>query len=119
MLSHLVLKRVGLVFKILLNIFLLTLSAFPSHAEFRDPTQPAYRVNAEVTTGNSEETPRLSAIWITSKSRRAIINNTQAKQGQTISGNIKIIKIRKNAVTIMQNGTIKTLQLLQRPYKTQ
>ncbi len=106
-------------FKKLIRVFLICLISLASHAEFRDPTRPAYPVNAEATTGNSEETPRLSAIWISSTSRRAIINNTRAKQGQTISGNIKVIKIRKNSVTIKQNGTIKTLQLLQRPYKTQ
>lgn len=106
-------------FKKLLSVFLLTLISLQSHSEFRDPTQPAYPANTEATIGNIDEEPRLSAIWISSKSRWATINGTQVKQGQTISGNIKIIKIRKNSVAINQNGSIKTLQLLQRPYKTQ
>jgi hypothetical protein len=105
--------------KKLLSVFFLTVISLQSHAELRDPTRPAYPMNADTTAANIEEQPRLSAIWISGKSRWATINGTQAKQGQTIAGNIKIITIRKNAVTINQNGTIKTLQLLQRPYKTQ
>ncbi len=34
------------------------------------------------------------------------------------SSSIKIISIHKNSVTIEQNGELKTLQLVQRPYKT-
>jgi hypothetical protein len=34
------------------------------------------------------------------------------------SNTIKIISIRKNSVIIAQNGELKTLQLVQRPYKT-
>ncbi len=37
----------------------------------------------------------------------------------TNSSTIKIISIRKNSVTIEQNGELKILQLVQRPYKTQ
>jgi hypothetical protein len=116
---HLVLKRTGLVFKRLLCLIFLTLVSYPGYSGLRDPTQPAYPVNSQPTTINTGEEARLSAIWISAKSRWATINGIQAKQGRTIVGNIKIIKIRKNTVTINQNGTIKTLQLLQRPYKTQ
>lgn len=106
--------------KKLLGVFLLTVISSQSHSELRDPTQPAYPMNSiEATVANIDEEPRLSAIWIYEKSRWATINGIQAKQGQTIADNIKIIKIHKNSVTIDQNGTIKTLQLLQRPYKTQ
>lgn len=106
-------------FKILLSILLLTVVSLPSHAVEQDPTRPAYPVNTPETAEISiEAEPRLSAIWISGKGRWATINGVQAKQGQTIPGNIKIIKIRNNAVTINQNGNIKTLQLLQRPYKT-
>jgi len=104
--------------KKLLSVFLLTLTVLPSHADLQDPTRPVYPLNTETTIVNAEEEPRLSAIWMSAKSRWATINGIQAKQGQTIPGNIKIINIRKNSVTIKQNGTIKTLQLLQRPYKT-
>lgn len=93
--------------------------AYSCYAELPDPTRPAYPVNSQPTIINEEGEPRLSAIWISPKSRWATINGIQAKQGRTISGNIKVIKIGKNSVTINQNGTIKTLQLLQRPYKTQ
>jgi hypothetical protein len=34
------------------------------------------------------------------------------------SSTVKIISIRKNSVVITQNGELKTLQLVQRPYKT-
>ncbi|MDO9163701.1 MAG: general secretion pathway protein GspB [Methylococcaceae bacterium] len=106
-------------FKILLNIFLLTVVSLPSYAVDQDPTRPAYPINTPETAEISiEAEPRLSAIWSSEHSRWATINGVQAKQGQSIPGNIKIIKIRKNAVTINQNGNIKTLQLLQRPYKT-
>ncbi len=44
-----------------------------------------------------------------------MLNGVKAKQGQTIAGAINIIKIRKNEVTINQNGTIKILQLVQSP----
>jgi hypothetical protein len=108
------------VFKKRLSVFLLSITALSSHAELRDPTRPAYPVNSEATIVNGlEEEPRLSAIWISATSKRVTINGIQAKQDQTIAGNIKIISIHKNSVTINHNGTIKTLQLLQRPYKTQ
>ncbi len=106
-------------FKKLFSLIVLTFSSFQIHAEFRDPTQPDYPTHVEAAIANIEEQPRLSAIWITSKARWATFNGIQAKQGQSISANIKIIKISKNAVTINQNGIIKTLQLLQRPYKSQ
>lgn len=100
-------------------LFLLT---NPSFAGFRDPTQPVYPPNTVVDSSpESAEImiaePQLSGIWLTARSRWATINGIQAKQGQTIDGNIKIIKIRKNSVTINQNGTIKTLQLIKRPYQ--
>ena len=101
-----------------LTVLMLILTSIPAHAIVRDPTRPAYPTNTESPIVNIKDEPRLSAIWITAKSRWATINGIQAKQGQTISGNIKIIKIRNNSITINQNGTIKTLYLLQRPYKT-
>ena len=108
-------------FKNILGLILLTLTANSSFAEFRDPTQPAYPVTSssptEAGTVVIESEPRLTAIWLSQRSRWATINGIQAKQGQTISGNIKILKIRKNAVAINQNGIIKTLQLIKRPYK--
>jgi hypothetical protein len=99
-------------------MFTILLSSY-GWAELRDPTQPKYPVNSQPTTIIAEGEPKLSAIWISAKSRRATINGFQAKQGQTIAGNIKVLNIHKNSVTINQNGSIKTLQLLQRPYKTQ
>lgn len=41
-----------------------------------------------------------------------------AEDVPTRSNTIKIISIRKNSVIIAQNGELKTLQLVQRPYKT-
>lgn len=106
-------------FKKLLSIFVLSVVSLPVHAELKDPTRPAYPATIEATVDTVTVEPQLSAIWMSKKSRWATINGIQAKQGQTIAGNIKIIKVSKNAVTIDQNGTVRTLQLLQRPYKTQ
>jgi hypothetical protein len=107
------------VFKKLLALIFLTMHSYLSYAGLPDPTRPAYPENSQAPIVNIDGEPSLSAIWISAKSRWATINGIQAKQGRTITGNIKIIKIRRNSVTINQNGTIKTLQLLQRPYKTQ
>lgn len=196
----------------------------PCYAEFRDPTQPAYPLPADISVdaADSDAELVLSAIWISSHSRRATINGVSGKQGQTItvehasplssdpatpanapvaahalsnnssnsnsggnittamdpglldkltaiapmqfapllataaksidlpqlqeqntistpaprqqansaqrskaahiparSSTIKIVSIRKNSVIVDQNGERKTLQLVQRPYKTQ
>jgi hypothetical protein len=162
------------------------LASMPCNAEFRDPTQPGYPRS----TAAGDNALVLSAIMISSQSRRAIINGVSAKQGQTLvieqapaelatsktdiedgqlnkaiepvlsrsngyanprigrptqenssapllavasntqqqpdmahhpayPSTIKIISIRKNLVTINQDGEFKTLQLVQRPYKTQ
>lgn len=211
-------------FKIMLTILVAGLVAMPCQAEFRDPTQPAYPLPADGTgTDETVDTESgidlvLSAIWISSRSRRATINGIDVKEGQTIeikqapplkpeppmptnataaktkapssappslantgldtellskltaispmqfapllataagsldlpqlqqpnatntttsaqqqpsvvhhpktahiplrSTTIKIVSIRKNSVTIEQNGELKTLHLVQRPYTT-
>lgn len=97
---------------------LLTLMIFPCLAELPDPTRPAYPIVPDTTVGKLNEAnpdPQLSGIWISAKSRWVFLNGIYGKQGQTIVNNINIIKIRKNEVTINQNGIIKTLQLLQHP----
>lgn len=108
------------------NKFLLILLAVATplitQAEFRDPTRPDYPLPAQTTATKATAIPDtrlvLSAIWISSKSRRATINGISAKVGQTIlDGSVKVLKITRNTVTIQQNGTHKTLQLLHRPYK--
>jgi len=99
---------------------LLTVTSLPCFAELRDPTRPAYQIIPDTTPGQLnavEQDALLSGIWISAKSRWVALNGIYAKQGQTITGNINIIKIRKNEVTIKQNGTIKTLQLLPSPYR--
>ncbi|MEQ1529105.1 MAG: hypothetical protein ABL925_07300 [Methylococcales bacterium] len=106
------------------NLMLLTIALLPltTAAEFYDPTRPAYPLPATPANAApaqiSETDLVLSGIWISAKSRRATINGVLAKTGQTILGDVKIIKITKNAVTVQQNDTLKTLLLLQRPYKT-
>ncbi|MDP1665850.1 MAG: hypothetical protein Q8L79_12065 [Methylobacter sp.] len=70
----------------MITILLAGLAPMPCSAEFRDPTQPAYPLPS--TTGaiaDSDNTLVLSAIWISSHSRRATINGVTAKQGQTIT----------------------------------
>lgn len=60
--------------------------SMPCAAEFRDPTQPAYPLPSSGDTGAVAGSINLvlSAIWISSQSKRAIINGILAKQGQTI-----------------------------------
>ncbi len=207
-------------FRSMITLLFTGLASMPCHAEFRDPTQPAYPLpTAAANAASSDNELVLSAIWISSHSRRATINGVSGKQGQTIvieqasplnpepatpantpatntrsnSGNssgggtptamdpglldklmaiapmqfapllataaksmdipqlqeqiamnppttrqqantaqrpktvhisapsstIKIISIHKNSVVVDQNGELKTLQLVQRPYKTQ
>jgi hypothetical protein len=45
-------------------------------------------------------------------------NGETAESVPARSNTVKIISIRKNSVIIAQNGELKTLQLVQRPYKT-
>jgi hypothetical protein len=101
------------------NLIILLLLSGSCYAELSDPTRPAYPVDAQPAPIYAESEPKLTGIWISAKSRWASINGIQAKQGQIILGNIKVIKIGKNSVKINQNGNIKTLQLLKRPYPTQ
>lgn len=92
-----------------------------SHADFKDPTKPNYAPSASVIkedAATAADEPVLSAIWITSTTKRATINGVTAKQGQTILNNVKIIKITRNTVLLNHNGSIKTLRLLKSPYKT-
>lgn len=112
-------------FKKLLCLFLLasllTITSALCLADLRDPTQPVYRIIPGTTTDDNvkevDKNALLSGIWISEKSRWVNLNGIYAKQGQTIAGNISIIEIRKHEVTINQNGTVKTLQLLQNPYR--
>jgi len=75
------------VFRIMIIILFAGLATIPCNAEFRDPTQPAYplpSITAANATGSGDNALVLSAIWITSRSRRATINGVSAKQGETI-----------------------------------
>lgn len=76
-------------FKIIIwTILLVGLAPTPCSAEFRDPTQPAYPPSSvagtEVDSHENTNELILSAIWISSHSKRATINNINAKEGQTI-----------------------------------
>jgi hypothetical protein len=101
-------------------IILLFSAAIPitSPALARDPTTPSYPIPKESSTLVHDEELIVSAIWISAKTRRARLNGVIARQGQIILNGIKVIQIRHNSVTVQQNGVIKTLQLVQRPYKT-
>jgi hypothetical protein len=86
-------------------------------SEFRDPTQPPGLPEKSVASVIPDDTKlHLSAILTSSLSKRVIINGVMAKQGQTILNNVKILKIRKNSVDIMQQNKPKTLVLLKRTY---
>lgn len=87
-------------------------------AELRDPTMPPATADAALTKPQSDDLLRVSAIWISAQSRRAIINGVSAKTGETILNGVKVAQIRRNSVTVIQNGVSKTLHLLQSPYKT-
>jgi len=108
----------------ILIALLLAVPPLSGLAEFRDPTTPIVPLSpktestAEVKTATPETPLVLSAIWISPKSRRAMINGVTAKSGQTILGDIKVVRIARNTVTVQQNGETKTLQLLHRPYST-
>lgn len=73
-------------FRLLMIILLTGLVPMPCSAEFRDPTQPAYlQQSTPVGSGTVVDNELvLSAIWISSQSRRATINGISAKQGQTL-----------------------------------
>ncbi|MEQ1635764.1 MAG: hypothetical protein ABL903_03670 [Methylococcales bacterium] len=87
-----------------------------SQGEMRDPTQPLYPKAAVTAEPGKmiDDTPVLSAVWISPTSKRATLNGVTAKEGQTILNSIKIMCIRQNQVTIKQNNVTKTLQLVQR-----
>jgi len=74
------------VFRSMITILLTGLASMSCQAEFRDPTQPAYpqQASADSDTVDSDNELVLSAIWISSHSRRATINGVSGKQGQTI-----------------------------------
>lgn len=88
-------------------------------ADFKDPTKPDYiplsTSNVISDTPTVDEKLVLYAIWITARTRWANINGVIAKQGQTILSDVKIVKITRNSVSLIQNGKPKTLRLLQRP----
>jgi hypothetical protein len=104
------------VYKRIAFLFAITLPPWTGHAGFYDPTRPAYPETPPPTTATAPDAePKLSAIWFLPGSRWATINGIQAREGQTLTGNIKIIMIRRNSVKINQNGVIKTLVLIKRP----
>lgn len=71
-------------FRIMIAILLAGLVSIPCSAEFRDPTQPAYSPPTATYDAVGSNALVLSAIWISSQSRRATINGVSAQQGQTI-----------------------------------
>jgi hypothetical protein len=74
------------VFKLLIILSSVCI-AIPCSAEFRDPTQPPYSLPSTETDSDDAVADIelvLSAIMISSKSRRAIINGINVKEGQTI-----------------------------------
>ncbi len=98
-----------------LSLCLPFLHASVRAAEIRDPTRPAYQKKETATKDEkAEQELVLSAIWIGRRSRWAAINGEYGRQGQTILDNVKIIRIRKNTVTVNHNGKRKTLKLVSR-----
>lgn len=94
----------------------------PSCAELRDPTTPTILAPSHTiqNTSNQPLVLVLSAIWLSPNKHRAVINGISVMQGESLFNNsVKVISIHRNLVIVSQNGTRKTLQLLQRPYQTQ
>jgi hypothetical protein len=106
-----------LAFRVLFILTLFLIIPNLGRSELRDPTKPDALAFTETTPVNQSDKLALSAIWISPKTRRATINGISVQQGQTILNGVKIIKIKHNMVIVQQNGVIKTLQLLKRPYK--
>ena len=77
-----------MVFKTLLILVLVGCLPWVGHAQFRDPTQPAYPLPTKVDSSAERHVEAeliLSAIGISSKTRWAIINGVLAKQGETVT----------------------------------
>jgi len=62
--------------------------------------------------------PGQSTVTAEAGTRQSPNTAHHAETASARSRTIKIISIRKNSVTIIQNGELKTLQLVQRPYQT-
>ena len=96
-----------MLFRMLLLFF--GVVSMPCSAEFRDPTQPAYPIPAtvratETKTGSISRDVELilSAIWISSLSRRAMINGVLAKEGETISvGSAPVLNLKSTNISAL------------------
>jgi hypothetical protein len=77
------------VFKRRFILVLVGLMPWVVHAQFRDPTQPAYPLPAQLDNSSVDYHVQtelvLSAIGMSSKSKWAIINGVLAKQGETVT----------------------------------
>lgn len=91
-----------------------------SIAELKDPTAPVY-YQSETNRDNhpdQQENLVLSAIWVSKKNKRAIINGLTVRQGEQFLTDIKLIKILKDSVLIQKNGRTRQLFLLAHSYKS-
>lgn len=90
------------------------------HGELRDPTRPDTPVqpasSTEAGQADKDTLFTVSEIWMTSTSRRAVINGIKVKQGDTIFNDVQIVTINENQVTIKEKGIAKMLHLHQRSY---
>ncbi len=91
-----------------------------SFAELKDPTTPTFYHSEKkiVNTPEQQESLKLSAIWVTGKNKRAIINGMTIKPGEKLFSDIELVKILKDSVLIKQNGETRRLYLLNQSYKT-
>ncbi len=83
-------------------------------ADLHDPTLPGNLppVQSIALENNGEAKLNLTAIWISNKARRAIINGTTVTAGQALTGGTHILKIHLHYVLIRQNGRNKQLYLV-------
>lgn len=102
-------------FKLIILLFI----SMSCNAGFNDPTVPRHSTNIIQT--EKQGGLVLSAILISSQSKRAIINGVTIKQGQSVIINntdaIKVISITTNTVIVEQKGERKNMSLVNNLFK--
>ena len=97
-------------YPILLAALLTPLAAI---AELRDPTLPGNLPPVQMAvTPNGETALNLTAILISSKARRAIINGITVTAGKTLADGSRVLNILPRYVLVRQNGVNKKLYLV-------
>lgn len=86
------------------------LHALEADVNLSDPTRPAKIAVSEVIQGESSDY-KLSQIYISRKSRLAIINGQKVKMGDSIA-NAQVITIKPDSVYLLIEGSIKEISIM-------